>query len=102
MSVVWIQSLALTVDVLDHSIFVDHKCGAMRHRKLFVQDSVFRCNFASEIAEERERDADLLGIGLVCELAIDAYAQNRGACLLEFGDISLIRLELLRSPSSES
>ena len=99
--VVGIQGLALAVDVLNHPVFVDHKRGAMRNRELIVQDPIFCRDFASEIAKQGEGHADLLGVGFVGELTVDAHSQYHGAGLLESGNISLIRLKLLRSTTGE-
>jgi len=99
--VVGIQCLALAVNVLDHPFFIDDKGGAMRHGELVVQDAVFRRNLAREITQEGEGHTDLLGVSLVGKLAVHADPQHLGSCLLEFGDISLIRLQLLRSTSGE-
>jgi hypothetical protein len=44
MGVTRIQGLRFAVDVLDYTLFIDNKRGAMRHRELVIQDSVLRRN----------------------------------------------------------
>ena len=89
------------VDVPDDAFLVHHKCGAVGEPVLTVQDPVFLGDISLKIAEEGISDAQLLGVFLVGETTVDADAENLGVGLLEFGDISLIRLELLRSTPRE-
>jgi len=97
-----IQRFAFAVNVLDHTVFVNDKRGAMRHGKLVVQDSVLRRHIAGEIAQQRESYTYLFGIRFVRKLTVNANSEYLGSRLLEFGDISLIRLEFLRSTTGES
>ena len=91
----------ILVDVPDDAFLVHHERSAIGESALFVEDPIFLGNCSLEIAEERVSDLKLLGILLVGKTAVDADAENLRVGLLEFGDISLIRLELLRSPARE-
>jgi hypothetical protein len=90
------------LDVLDHAFLVHYEGGAIGKPALFIEDAILGGDGPLEIAEDREGHADLLGEFAVGGLAVNADAQNLGIGLFEFGDISLIRLELLRSASRES
>ena len=99
--IVRIQRLRLAINVLDGPALVDYERRAMRHWEVAVQDPILRGHFAREVAEQREGNADLLRISLVGELTVNADSQYLGSGLREFGDISLIRLEFLGSPTGE-
>ena len=99
--VVGIQGLAFAINVPDHSLLVDDKGGAMRHGKFLVQDSVLGCGLAGEITKQGKGHAQLVGVSLVGESAVNTDSQNYGAGLLKFGDISLIRLKLFGSTTGE-
>jgi hypothetical protein len=85
------------VDVPDDAFLVHYKRGAVGEAAFFVEDPVLLGDGSLEIAEEWVSDLKLLGILLVGKPAVDTDAENLSVGLLEFGDISLIRLELLRS-----
>jgi len=88
-------------DMLDGAVLVDDEGGAVRKALLFVQDPVFFGNRPLEVAQEREVELFLLReSGIRCR-AVNADAQDLRVGLLEFGDISLIRLQLLRSTPGE-
>ena len=89
------------VDVPDDAFLVHDERGAVGESARFVEDSVFLGNGPLEIAEERVGDLKLLGILFVGKSAVNADAENLSVGLFEFGDISLIRLKLLRSPARE-
>ena len=91
----------ILVDVPDDAFLVHHKRGPVGESALFVEDSVFLGNGSLEITEERVSDLKLLGIFFVGKSAVDADAENLSVGLFEFGDISLIRLELLRSTAGK-
>jgi hypothetical protein len=89
------------VDMLDDTLLVDDKRGAIGKLLLLVQNAILFGDGSLEIAEEGEHEAFLLGKGGVGGSTIDADSQHLGAILLELGDISLIRLELLGSAARE-
>jgi hypothetical protein len=91
----------ILVDVPDNAFLVHYERGAVGESALFVEDPVFLGNSPLEIAEERVGDLKLLGVFFVGKSAVNADAENLSVGLFEFGDISLIRLELLRSTAGE-
>jgi hypothetical protein len=88
-------------DVLDHAFLVDHKSGAIGKPPFFIENAVLGGNRPLEIAEDGKGDANLLGEFPVGGLTVNADTQNLGTRFFECGDISLIRLELLRSATRE-
>ena len=88
-------------DVLDHAVLVDDESGAVRESLLFVQNSVVFGDGPLEVAEKREVKVFLLRERRVGGRTVHADAENLRIVLLEFGDISLIRLQLLRSTPGE-
>jgi hypothetical protein len=96
-----VQGLSLLVDVLNYPVFADDEGRAIRKSMLLVQNSVLFADLPLKVAEQRESHSNLLGKCTVCGYAIDADSEHLRAGLLEFGDISLIRLQLLRSAGSE-
>ena len=89
------------LDMLDHAVFVDHECGAVRKALLFVQNAVVLGYRPLEVAEKREVKIFLLRKRGVGRRTIHTDAENLRVGLLEFGDISLIRLQFLRSATGE-
>ncbi len=102
MRIVGIDGFRILVDVLDDALLVDHERGAVGHRELGIEDAVFLRDLAGKVAQKWEVHANLLGICLVGKLAVYAHTQDLRARTFEFGDISLIRLEFLRSATRES
>ena len=88
--------------MLDNPVLIDHKCRPVGKTLLFIQDAVLFGNRTLEVTEEGEPEPLLLRKRSVRRRAVNADAQDLCVALLEFGDISLIRLQLLRSPPSES
>jgi len=106
--VVGIHSAVVEFDVLNLSVFVHHESGAPRplvvvsaHGILF-QNAVGSEDFVVHVAEEWERDADLLRECSVGGGTVDADAENFGVVCFELGQISLIGLQLFRSTTRES
>ncbi len=96
-----VDSILTHVDMLDDTLLVDDKRGAVSELLLLVQNAILFGDGSFEITEEREHQAFLLGKGCVGGSTIDADSQHLSAILLELGDISLIRLELLGSATRE-
>jgi hypothetical protein len=89
------------VNVPDDAFFIDQEGGAISKALLFVEDTIVFHDSAFEIAEYRKSDPNLF-----CELAVGGnavytHAENLRLVCFEFGDISLIRLQLLRSTTGE-
>jgi len=89
------------VDVLNDSVLVDDKRGAISEALLFVKNPVVFDDCSFEIAEERKGDADVLREAAVGRNAVDTNTENLSIVAFEFGDISLIRLQFLRSTTGE-
>jgi len=97
----WIDRDVSFVDVLNDSFFIDHEGRAVSETLLFVEDAIVFDDSAFEITEYRERDSNLFGEFAVGGNAVYAHAENLRVGGVEFGDISLIRLQLLRSTTGE-
>jgi len=97
----WIDRDVTFVDVLDDSFFIDHESRAIAEALLFVEDAIVFDDSAFEIAEYRESNSNLF-----CEFAVggntvNTHSENLRVGGFEFGDISLIRLQFLRSTTGE-
>jgi len=79
-------------NVADDASLVHDKSGPVGEAVLFVQDAVLLGNGPLKVAQEREAEAFLFRKGFVGERAVHTDAEDLRARLLEFGDISLIRL----------
>ena len=89
------------VDVLNDSVFIDHESSAISEALFFIEDAIVFDHSAFEITEYREGNSDLF-----CEFAVggntvNTHAEDLRVGGFEFGDISLIRLQLLRSTTGE-
>lgn len=83
------------------AFLIDQERGAIAKALLFVEDSIILDDGAFEIAEEWKRNSDLLCKLTVGGNAVYTHAEDLGFGGFEFGDISLIRLQLLRSTTGE-
>jgi hypothetical protein len=97
----WIYRDVSFVDVLNDSIFIDHESRTISKALLFVEDTIVFDDSAFEIAEYREGNSNLF-----CEFAVggntvNTHAEDLRVGGFEFGDISLIRLQFLRSTTGE-
>ncbi len=92
-----IDGLAAPVDVLDHAIAVDHEGRALGQPDDRHQDAVVPRDGLVLVAQEGKLEAELFRKGSVLGPVVDADPDDLGAGLLELGDISLIRRELLGS-----
>ena len=89
------------VNVPNDSFFVDQEGGAISKALLLVKDAIRLDDSAFEIAEYRESNSNLF-----CEFAVggntvNTHSENLRVGGFEFGDISLIRLQFLRSTTGE-
>ncbi len=85
----------------DDPLFIYGESGARAVSSLFIKDAVVFHHLTLEIAQQREGDPDVFLEATVSRVAVNADAQDLRVRLLEFGDISLIRLQLLRSTAGE-
>jgi hypothetical protein len=97
----WIDCDVSFVNVPDDAFFVDQEGGAISEALLLIIDAVVFYHGAFEIAEDRK-----CYFNLFCKFAVGGDAVNTEAEYLsvirfEFGDISLIRLQFLRSTAGE-
>jgi hypothetical protein len=97
-----VKRFFVPVNVLNDAVFIDDEGGPVGETVFLIQDSVLLRDGPLEITQQREGEAILLGKNLVGRRTINADAENLRAGLLEFGDISLIRLQLCRSTPGES
>ena len=89
------------VNVPDDAFFIDQEGGAISKALLLVEDTIILDHGAFEIAEDGERNSNLF-----CEFAVggntvDTHSKNLSLVGFEFGDISLIRLQFLRSTTGK-
>ena len=89
------------VDVPDDAFFIDQEGGAISEALLLVEDAIVLNDGAFEIAEYGECDSDLFCEFSVSGNAVDTHSENLSLVCLEFGDISLIRLQFLRSTTGK-
>ena len=87
----WIDGHVAFVDMLDDSVFIDHKGCPVSVTALFVKDPVIFHDCSFEVAKQREGYTVLFGEFSIGGNAIDAEAENLGIGGFEFCDIRLIR-----------
>ena len=96
-----VKCILTFIDVPDDAVFVHHQRCPVREPLLLVQNTVFLRNLSLEITKQRKINSFLLRESFVRSGAVNANPQDLGAGFLELGDISLIRLQLLRSAPRE-
>ena len=89
------------VNVPDDAFFIDQEGGAISETLLLVIDAVVLNYGALEIAEYGEGNSDLFCEFSVSGNAVNTHSENLSLVCLEFGDISLIRLQFLRSTTGK-
>ncbi len=87
--------------MLNYPVLIDHKRGAITEALRFVENSIILHHCSFEIAEERECYSNVLREAFVGGNAIYTDAENLRVGSFEFGDISLIRLQLFRSTAGK-
>ncbi len=92
-----VHSIGAFFDVLDNSVPVDHEGDAIGKEVREIQNSVGLGNTLFRITQQRKACAGLSGKFAVSFLAVEADAQHLHPPSFEPGDITLIRLDLLRS-----
>jgi hypothetical protein len=83
-------------------VFVYDESRAASYESFFVKDAVSSNHLPLDVGEKREGYTYVFLEALVCGIAINTNAQNLCVALLKVGEISLIRLQLLRSTASKS
>ena len=89
------------VDVPDDAFFVDQEGGAISKALLLVEDSIIFNDGAFEIAEDWKGNSELFGEFAVGGNAVDTHSEDLSLVSFKFGDISLIRLQFLRSTAGK-
>ena len=89
------------VNVPDDAFFIDQEGGAISKALLLVEDAIVFNYSAFEIAENGKCNSELFCEFAVGGNAVNTHAENLSLVVFEFGDISLIRLQFLRSTTSE-
>ena len=95
-----VESGGAFVDVADDSVLVDHERNSIGEQAREVENSVRLGDLLFGIAQQRKGRAGFGREFPVPFLAVNADSQHLGAGGFELGDISLIRLDLLRSTGS--
>src|SRR5205085_5587511 len=88
-------------DMFDDALFINDERGARRIAALFVEQAVVFDDGAMPVAQEGEGYADVLREPSVRGEAVHADAQDLRFGGVEFGNIRLICLQLLRSTAGE-
>jgi hypothetical protein len=89
------------VDVTNDSFLIDQERGAISEALFLVKDAIVFHDSAFEIAEYRKSNSNLLCEFPVSGNAVYTHSENLSFVSFEFGDISLIRLQFLRSTTGE-
>jgi len=97
----WIDCHVSFVNVPDDAFFIDQEGGAISEALFLVVDAIILNDGAFEIAENGERNSNLFCEFAVGGNAVDTHSKNLSLVCFEFGDISLIRLQFLRSTTGK-
>jgi hypothetical protein len=89
------------INVPDDAFFIDQESGAISKALLLVVDAIVFNDGAFEIAEDGERNSNLFGEFAVGGNTVDTHSEDLSLVCFEFGDISLIRLQFLRSTTGK-
>ena len=89
------------VNVPDDAFFVDQEGGAISKALLLVEDAIVFNDSAFEIAEYGKCNSELFCKFAVGGNAVDTHSKDLSLISFEFGDISLIRLQFLRSTTGK-
>jgi len=89
------------VNVPDDAFFIDQEGGAISKALLLVEDAIVFNYSAFEIAENGKCNSELFCEFAVGGNAVDTHSEDLSLIRFELGDISLIRLQLLRSTTGK-
>ena len=90
------------IDVLNDPVLIDYKGSTIPKALRLIEDAVIPHHSSFEIAQQGKRDADVLREAFVGGNTVYTDAENLRLHSFEFGDISLIRLQLFRSTTGKS
>jgi hypothetical protein len=90
------------IDVLNDPILIDYKRSTIPKALRLIENAVVPYHSSFEIAQQGKRNADVLREAFVGGNAIYTDAENLRFHSFEFGDISLIRLQLFCSTTGKS
>ncbi len=96
-----IDSHVSFVNVPDDAFFIDQEGGAISKALLLVVDAIVFNDGAFEIAENGKCNSELFCEFAVGGNAVDTHSEDLSLIRFELGDISLIRLQLLRSTTGK-
>ena len=89
------------VDVSNDAFFVDQEGGAISKALLLVEDAIVFYGSAFEITEDGKCNSELFCEFAVGGNAVDTHSKDLSLISFELGDISLIRLQFLRSTTGK-
>jgi len=89
------------IDVLNDPVLIDYKGSPIPKALRLIEDAIIPHHSSFEIAQQGKRDADVLREAFVGGNTVYTDAENLCFHSFEFGDISLIRLQLLRSTTGK-
>jgi hypothetical protein len=91
------------LDVLNLSLLVHDKRGAVGELHLIIQDPVFLRDLARHVTEQRKFDSDFLFERRVGRRSVNADPENRGVLQVDLSrvDTSLVSLKLFRSTTGK-
>jgi hypothetical protein len=85
----------------DDAVFVDDESCSAANEPLLVEDAVGFDHLPLDVAEQGKGHAYVFLEAVIGGVAVNADADDLRVALLEVGDISLIRLQFLRSTACE-
>ena len=89
------------IDVLNDPVLIDYKRSTIPKALRLIENAVVPYHSSFEIAQQGKRDADVLREAFVGGNTVYTDAENLCFHSFEFGDISLIRLQLFRSTTGK-
>jgi hypothetical protein len=90
------------LNVPDNSFLVDDERRAAADKPFLIEDAVGFDRLSLDVAEQREGHSYIFLETFVSGVAVNTDADDLRISFLEVGDISLIRLQLLRSTAGKS
>jgi hypothetical protein len=89
------------IDVLNDPVLIDYKGSTIPKALRLIKNAVIPHDCSFEIAQQGKRDTDVLREAFVGGNTIYTDAEDLRVHSFEFGDISLIRLQLFRSTTGK-